>query len=369
VDRLAFEPRFVVQVRSRRAPGRTDLADDLPGLDRLADANGDRRQVAVAGRQSVAVIDVDHAAVAAAPARGGHGAVGGGVHRIAGLAMEIEPGVQGRRAQEWSDADAEAGLQIELAVDRLAHGNGAESAREPGDLRACDLDAMKLALEAHGILGHLRGNERTANRAGTVAGRGLGDVEAEFDQHAAHTPRLRIVIVRDRVDHCRLALFEAIERSLQAGDNAADAARAFGENAGARIDRGAIERDDEGALVMGWFERGRPRLAGPAAARRRPDRTGRVAEAVKGARSRLQRRLPPQNLVQLLLVLLLFERLASRKAVDLGAQCGYAILVAELHLRLARDQPGEHVFAEGEIGGGGDGPHRHDHQRADHDPE
>src|SRR5262249_50939427 len=169
--------------------------------------------------------------------------------------MEIEPGMQGRRAQEWIHAHAEARLQIELAVDRLAHGNGAERAREAGGLRARGLGAMKLALEAHGLLWHLRGNERTGDRAGTGAGWGLGDVEAEFDQHAAHAPRLRIVIVRDRVDHCRLALFEAIERSLQAGDDAADAARAFGENAGAKIDRGAIERDDEGALVMGWFER------------------------------------------------------------------------------------------------------------------
>lgn len=34
-----------------------------------------------------------------------------------------------------------------------------------------------------------------------------------------------------------------------------------------------------------------------------------------------------------------------------------------------RDEPGEHVLAEGEIGGGADGPQRHDDQRADNDPE
>src|SRR5215510_12940645 len=152
VGRLAFEPRFVVQVRSRRAPGRTDLADDLSGLDGLADANVDRQQVTVAARQSVAVIDVDRAAIAAAPAGGGHRAVGGGAHRVAGLAMEVEPGMHGRPAQEWVDGDA------------------AERAREPGDLCAGDLNAMKLALEAHGVLGHLRRDERTAHR-GTVAGR------------------------------------------------------------------------------------------------------------------------------------------------------------------------------------------------------
>src|SRR5262245_62717136 len=151
-------------MRSRRAPGRTDLADDLSGLDGLADANVDRRQVTVAARQSVAVINVDRAAIAAAPAGGGYPAVGGGAHRVAGLAMEIEPGMHGRPAQEWVDADAEARLQIDLAVDRLAHGNAAERAREPGDLCARDLDAMKLPFEAHGVLGHLRGDEWTAHR-------------------------------------------------------------------------------------------------------------------------------------------------------------------------------------------------------------
>src|SRR5215471_442234 len=57
------------------------------------------------------------------------------------------------------------------------------------------------------------------------------------------------------------------------------------------------------------------------------------------------------------------------RAGGLSAPLGDAILVGESNLRLACDQPGEYVFAEGEIGGGADGPHRHDHQRADHDPE
>ena len=71
----------------------------------------------------------------------------------------------------------------------------------------------------------------------------------------------------------------------------------------------------------------------------------------------------------LLLELLLVEQLAARHAVDLRAQLGDAILVGELHFGLARDQPGQHVVAEREIGRGDDGPARHDHQRADHDPE
>src|SRR5262249_11905524 len=217
-------------------------------------------------------------------------------------------------AQERVDAHAEARLQIELAVDRLAHGNGAQRAREPTDLRARDLDAVNLALEAHRTLGQLRRNEWTAERAGTVARCRLLDVEAEFDQHAAHAPRLRIVIVSDRIDRRRLPLLEAIERGLQAGNDAGDAVRAFGENAGVRIDRGAIEREDEGSLVAGCFRRRWPRLPRPAPARRRPERAGPVAQAVWPAGRAPQRRLPPQNLIELLLVLLLVEQLAARKA-------------------------------------------------------
>ena len=67
--------------------------------------------------------------------------------------------------------------------------------------------------------------------------------------------------------------------------------------------------------------------------------------------------------------LFLVEQLPAGDAIDLRAQFGDAVLVGELHLGLAADQPGEHVLVEGEIGSGGDRPDRHDHQRADHDPE
>jgi hypothetical protein len=67
--------------------------------------------------------------------------------------------------------------------------------------------------------------------------------------------------------------------------------------------------------------------------------------------------------------LLLVQQLAPGDAVDLRAQLRDAILVAGLHVRLPGDQAGEHVLAEGEVGGGRDAPDRHDHQRADHDPE
>jgi hypothetical protein len=67
------------------------------------------------------------------------------------------------------------------------------------------------------------------------------------------------------------------------------------------------------------------------------DRGGGVAEPVESAGARFQRRLPSQNLFELLFVLLLIDQLPARKAVDLGAQLGDAILIGGLHLRLPRN--------------------------------
>ena len=158
-----------------------------------------------------------------------------------------------------------------------------------------------------------------------------------------------------------LALLHPVERRLQARERAADSARALGEDAGARIDRrAAIERHEEGALVVEQrrLERKRaPRLL---------DRAGGLADR---AGARFQSGLTTQNLFELLLVLLLVDQLATGDAVDAAAQLGDAVLVAELHLGLPGDEAREHVLAEGKVGGGRDAPHRHDHQRADHDPE
>ena len=55
------------------------------------------------------------------------------------------------------------------------------------------------------------------------------------------------------------------------------------------------------------------------------------------------------DLVELLVELFLIEQLPAGGAVDLGAQFGDAVLVGVLHLRLARDQPGQNVVAEEQI--------------------
>src|SRR5262249_20369540 len=173
-------PGLVVQMRAGRASGRADPADDLAGLDRLADTHVDRRQMAVARRQSVAMVDIDRPAVAAAPARRRHRAVGGGAPGVADLPVPAEPGMHGGRAGERVRAHAEARCGIDVAVDRLAHGNAAERVRESMDLGAREADAVELPLEAAPVLRQARRNEWSAGAARAVVRGRLAEIDAEI---------------------------------------------------------------------------------------------------------------------------------------------------------------------------------------------
>src|SRR5437764_848669 len=50
VDRVAVDPRFIMQMRAGGAAGRADRADHLADLDGVADLDVDFGQMAVAGR-------------------------------------------------------------------------------------------------------------------------------------------------------------------------------------------------------------------------------------------------------------------------------------------------------------------------------
>src|SRR5689334_6787253 len=93
IDRVAVDARLVVQMRPGRASGGADPADDLPDADRLTDLDVDLRQMRVARGKAVAVIDLDHLAVAAVPARDRHRPGGGRACRLAGVGAEVEAGV------------------------------------------------------------------------------------------------------------------------------------------------------------------------------------------------------------------------------------------------------------------------------------
>src|SRR5215831_18000286 len=108
IDCLAVDSRFIMQMRACRASGRADFADHLSDLDDIADLDADLGQMAVTRRQPVAMVDLDHAAIAAAPARRYHLAVRGRAHGIAHRGAEIEAGMHRGPTEEGIAADAEA---------------------------------------------------------------------------------------------------------------------------------------------------------------------------------------------------------------------------------------------------------------------
>src|SRR5438874_12760516 len=85
-------------MRSGRAAGRADVADDVALMDVHAGRNvgGKTRHVGVQRLEVVAVADLDRAPVVEIPAGMVHDAVAGGEDRLAGLAFVVDAVVEGR---------------------------------------------------------------------------------------------------------------------------------------------------------------------------------------------------------------------------------------------------------------------------------
>src|SRR5438309_7314803 len=126
IDGVAVDAGLVVQMRAGRAAGGADLADHLAGPHALADGDVDRREMAVAGDETVTVVDLDHLAIAALPTRDRDLAVSSDAHRVADRRLQIEAGMHGGRLDERVHAHAEARGRIEVAGERLAHRHAAE---------------------------------------------------------------------------------------------------------------------------------------------------------------------------------------------------------------------------------------------------
>ena len=361
IDRFVVDAGFVVQMRAGGAAGRADAADDVADLDVLADAHVDRRQMAVAGRELVAVVDLDHLAVAAVPAGGDDGAGGGGAHRIAGVAAHVHAGVHRRTTEERIGAHAERGAYIDLAGDRLAHRNMHEDARIAVRLRARDGDAIDELVERVGTgARRLHRDERPADRIGRL---GIGRIDAEIGEDAAHVARALVEFLFHAGQRADLALLDPLHRVFGAGQRAFDAA---GERAAELAgERGATIRCRCGRRVVVGDRRGLGALRMAAAG----DRAGDDIARAEGGAALLQHLLAAHQRLDFALDLLLIEQLPAGDAVDLAAQFGDAILIGELHLRLTADQAAEDIVLEGEIGTGAERPDAHHHQRADDDPE
>lgn len=93
IDCTAINPCLVVQVRTGREAGRSDLANNFANTNDLSDFHADFGQMAEASGETVAVTDLDHISVATLSARDGHLASGCCSHRLAKVASQIDPGM------------------------------------------------------------------------------------------------------------------------------------------------------------------------------------------------------------------------------------------------------------------------------------
>ena len=69
----------------------------------------------------------------------------------------------------------------------------------------------------------------------------LAGIDAEIGEHAADAPRLGVVALLHRLERDRLARLDAVERGLQAGERAVDAALASARRCGRRSARVAVD--------------------------------------------------------------------------------------------------------------------------------
>src|SRR3954468_18391377 len=106
-------------MRPGRAARRADAANDLSDADRLADFHLDCREMCVARRKAIAVIDLDHLAVTAVPAGRRDGTGSSRAGGLAGIGADVDTGVHRRPAHEWVLTHPEAGGPFQFAGHRL----------------------------------------------------------------------------------------------------------------------------------------------------------------------------------------------------------------------------------------------------------
>src|SRR6185437_11194206 len=223
IDGFTVDPRFIMQMRSGGAARRADFADHLADLDHVADLDVDLREVAVAGGEPVAMVDFDHAAVAAAPTRIDNLAVGGGAYGITHLRAEIETRMHRGPSEEGIGTDAETGRELDLANHGLAVGHLCQRAGQLVRLRAGDVDPVKLAVKGAGVGGEFHGDERSAHRRARGCRLEVRHVETKIGDDAAHATYFRLQAIFIRVERRHLSTLNLVERVLQANQRIVDA--------------------------------------------------------------------------------------------------------------------------------------------------
>src|SRR3954451_24888966 len=200
-----------MQVRPSRPSGGADFPDHLSDLDHIANPDIDLRQMAVSGCQAIAVVDLDHAAIAARRSRGHHLSVRGSAHRITCRGAEVETGMHRRAAEEWIAADSESAGEFDLADHRLSIGHEGEGPIKSVNLRAGDVNSIKLAFERPGVRRKLQRNEGPAHAGARCRRLQLGHVQSKIAKDPAHTPYPRFHAVFDGVQARHLTALDLVE--------------------------------------------------------------------------------------------------------------------------------------------------------------
>src|SRR5215471_3214190 len=99
----------------------------------------------VSGCKAIAVINLHHLAVSAAPSSVGDDATRGRANRVAGGSAEIQASMHGGPSEKRIDAHAEIGRGVDLAGHRPAQRHRRKRPIEPIHLSPGDTDAIELA--------------------------------------------------------------------------------------------------------------------------------------------------------------------------------------------------------------------------------
>src|SRR4051812_29124125 len=94
VDRLVVDPEFKVQVRTGGPAGGTDVSQNCASGDRFADLGLYLGEMAIAAGQPVAMVYLDHVAIAAGHAGFDDRAVCRGDDDIAAFTVDVHSGVE-----------------------------------------------------------------------------------------------------------------------------------------------------------------------------------------------------------------------------------------------------------------------------------
>src|SRR5262249_57292755 len=112
VDGPTVHQNLVVQVRSRRVPGRADLADPGTLLDRLSSYHVRLREMSIESADLMTVIDDNRPAVAATPSDEGDGAARWRANKCASAGANVYASVKSRPG---------CARRAEVGTDRTVH--------------------------------------------------------------------------------------------------------------------------------------------------------------------------------------------------------------------------------------------------------